>query len=123
VIGIVGDENGRVYASNWMSGRVYDITDGNVALLAETGSNLNMICYSNGHIYVPSPAGAKVQRVSVGGVLESFIEPSTGGPVDGPIADAGISAPNSCSFSPDGTVLYVTDTNTGRLHRVDAGAP
>lgn len=124
VIGIVGDENGNVYASNWASGNVYEITGGVVDLLAQTGSNLNMICYSNGYIYAPSPAGAKVQRVSLTGVLETFIAPSTGQPIDGPIGNAGaFAAPNACAFSADGTVFYVTDRDTGLLRKVDAGAP
>lgn len=66
VIGVVGDENGNVYAVNWSSGDLYEITGGTVALLAQPGSSANQICYSNGHIYVPDPDGALINRVSLG---------------------------------------------------------
>ena len=123
VIGIVGDEDGRVYASNWASGRVYDITNGNVSLLAETGGSANQLCYSNGHIYVPSPGDALIRRVSLGGAVETFIGTTTRQTIDGPLAVADFARPNSCAMSADGTVLYVVDRDTGLLRKVDAGAP
>jgi sugar lactone lactonase YvrE len=123
VIGIVGDENGRVYASNWAAGQLYEITDGNVNLLAATGGRTNMICYSNGHIYMPSPGDALIRRVSLEGTVETFTGTTTRQTIDGPLAIADFERPNSCAFSPDGTIMYVMDRDTGLLRKIDAGKP
>ncbi len=123
VIGIVGAENGRVYASNWAAGSLFDITDGNVTLLAANVGRTNMICYSNGHIYMPSPADAWIRRVSLAGAVETFIGTTTRQTVNGPLAIADFERPNSCAFTADGTVMYVMDRDNGLLRKVDSGAP
>jgi len=123
VVAIVGDEKGQVYASNWSSGTLFNITGGNVSELAQVGGVANHVCYSNGHIYVPSPSAALVFRVSLGGTVESFIGTSVRQTVDGPIASADFVRPNSCDFSADGTILYVMDRESGLLRKVDAGKP
>jgi hypothetical protein len=123
VIGIVGDENGRIYASNWAGGSLFDITDGSVHLMAANVGRTNMICYSNGHIYMPGPADALVRRVSLEGTVETFIGTTTRQTIDGPLASADFERPNSCAFTPDGTIMYVMDRDTGLLRKVDAGAP
>jgi hypothetical protein len=123
VIGIVGDENGRIYASNWAAGSLFDITDGNVNLLAATVGRTNMICYSNGYIYMPGPADALVRRVSLEGVVETFIGTTTRQTIDGPLAIADFERPNSCAFTPDGTIMYVMDRDNGLLRKVHSGAP
>jgi sugar lactone lactonase YvrE len=123
VIGIVGDETGRVYASNWAGGSLYDITDGNVAVLASTVGRTNMICYSNGYIYMPSPGDALLRRVSLEGAVETFIGTTTRQTIDGPLAIADFERPNSCAFTPDGTIMYVMDRDTGLLRKVDSGMP
>jgi sugar lactone lactonase YvrE len=123
VIGIVGDENGRIYASNWAAGSLFDITDGNVNLMAENTGRTNMICYSNGYIYMPSPADALLRRVSLEGAVETFIGTTTRQTIDGPLALADFERPNSCAFTQDGTILYVMDRDNGLLRKVDAGAP
>jgi sugar lactone lactonase YvrE len=123
VIGIVGDENGRVYASNWAAGSLFDITDGNVNVLAANTGRTNMICYTNGHIYMPSPADALVRRVSLEGAVETFIGTTTRQTIDGPLAIADFERPNSCALTPDGTIMYVMDRDNGLLRKVDAGMP
>ena len=123
VVTIVGDEIGNVYAANWGSGTLFNITDGNVSVLAETGGASNHVCYSHGYIYIPSPSSALVRRVSVEGTVETFIGTETRQTIDGPIASADFERPNSCAFSADGTVLYVMDRENGLLRKVDAGMP
>jgi sugar lactone lactonase YvrE len=123
VIGIVGDENGQVYAGNWGSGTFFNITGGNVSLLAETGGASNHVCYSHGYIYVPSPGSALVRRISLDGTVENFIGTPVRQTVDGPIAGADFERPNACAFSRDGTILYVMDRDNGLLRKVDAGKP
>ena len=123
VIGIVGDENGRIYASNWAGGSLFDITDGNVNLLAPNTGRTNMICYTNGYIYMPSPADALVRRVSLEGAVETFIGTTTRQTIDGPIAIADFERPNSCALTPDGTIMYVMDRDNGLLRKVYSGMP
>lgn len=123
VASIIGDEYGRVYAANWGSGTFFEVTDGNVSLLAETGGVSNFVCYSHGYIYIPSPASALVRRLSLDGAVETFIGTETRQIVDGPIASADFERPNSCAMTADGTILYVMDREKGLLRRVDAGMP
>jgi hypothetical protein len=123
VIGIVGDENGRIYASNWAAGSLFDITDGNVNVMAANVGRTNMICYNNGHIYMPGPADALVRRVTLEGGVETFIGTTTRQTIDGPLAIADFERPNSCAFTQDGTIMYVMDRDNGLLRKVDAGTP
>ncbi|HET9862982.1 MAG TPA: hypothetical protein VFP37_06035 [Steroidobacteraceae bacterium] len=123
VASIIGDENGNVYAANWGSGTFFNVTGGNVSLLAETGGVSNHVCYSHGYIYIPSPSSALVRRLSLDGTVETFIGTETRQLIDGPIAGADFERPNACAFDADGTILYVTDRDHGLLRRVDAGAP
>jgi hypothetical protein len=37
VVTILSDENGNVYAGNWSTGTLFNITDGNISQLAEVG--------------------------------------------------------------------------------------
>lgn len=123
VVTIVGDEHGNVYAGNWGSGTLFNITGGNVSLLAQTGGASNHVCYSRGYIYIPSPSSALVRRVSVGGAVDTFIGTETRQVVDGPLASADFERPNSCAFNADGTIMYVVEREKGLLRKVDAGAP
>lgn len=123
VVAIVGDESGNVYAGNWGSGTIFNITGGNVSVLAETGGAANHVCYSHGYIYIASPSSALVRRVSVDGTTETFIGTETRQVIDGPIASADFERPNSCAFTADGTIMYVVEREKGLLRRVDAGAP
>jgi sugar lactone lactonase YvrE len=123
VASIVGDENGNVYAGNWASGTLFNITGGNVSLLAETGGVSNHVCYSHGYIYIPSPSSALVRRVSLSGAVENFIGTTTRQVIDGPIASADFERPNSCAISADGTIMYVMERERGSLRKVDAGKP
>ncbi|HET7811752.1 MAG TPA: hypothetical protein VFL16_14375 [Steroidobacteraceae bacterium] len=123
VVAVVADENGEVYASNWSTGTFYKITGGVVSMFAQTGNSVNQVCYSNGYIYAPSPGGAVVRRISLGGAVE--LVAGTGKPksTDGPVADAEFQKPNSCAFNADGTILYVVDRDSGRVRQIDAGTP
>jgi sugar lactone lactonase YvrE len=123
VVSILGDENGNVYAGNWASGTLFNITGGNVSLLAVTGGAANHVCYSHGYIYIPSPTSALVRRVSLTGTVETFIGTETRQVIDGPIASADFERPNSCAISADGTLMYVMEREKGILRKVDAGMP
>jgi sugar lactone lactonase YvrE len=123
LVGIVGDDNGQVYAANWASGVIFNITGGNVSPRAQTGGNVNHICYSHGVIFAPSPGGAVIRRVKLDGTVEHFSGTAVHGSVDGPLASAGFARPNSCDLAEDGSVLYVVDRATGLLRKIASGTP
>jgi hypothetical protein len=123
VIGIVGDDNGQIYVNNWGSGVIFNITGGTISQVAQTGSNLNHICYSHGVIFAPSPGGALIRRVKLDGTVEHFSGTSVRQTIDGPIANADFARPNSCDVAEDGSVVYVVDRDTGLLRKIASGAP
>jgi hypothetical protein len=124
VIGIVGDENGQIYANNWFSGVIYNITGGNISEVAQTGSPLNHICYSHGVIFAPSPAAALIRRVKLeDGTVEHFTGTNVRQSIDGPLAIADFARPNSCDVAEDGSVVYIVDRDTGLLRKVASGTP
>jgi sugar lactone lactonase YvrE len=123
VVSILSDENGNVYAGNWASGTLFNITNGNVSVLAEVGGVSNHVCYRHGYIYVPSPSIAQVRRVSLSGTVDTFSGTETRQIIDGPLASADFERPNSCTISRDGTIMYVMEREKGLLRRIDAGAP
>jgi hypothetical protein len=123
VVGIVGDENGQVYATNYSSGVIFNITGGNVSLLAETGVGANQLCYSRGGIYVPSLIDDQIRRVSLDGTVEHFAGTSVRQTLDGPLASASFLRPSLCDFAEDGAVLYVLDWETGLIRKIDSGNP
>jgi hypothetical protein len=123
LIGITGDENGQVYVANYSGGKIFNITGGNVSLLAETGVGANMLCYSHGGIYSPSPDDDQIRRIDLDGTVEHFAGSSVRQTIDGPIASAAFMRPSACDFTDGGTVMYVLDWETGVIRRIDAGKP
>jgi hypothetical protein len=123
VVAIFGDEQGNVYAGNWATGTLFNITGGNVSQLAAIGGVANHVCYSHGHVYIPSPSLSLIRRVSLAGAVDTFIGTEIRQVIDGPIASADFHRPNSCAFSADGTIMYVVEREHGLLRRVDAGTP
>ena len=123
VVTILTDENNSVYAGNWASGTIFNITNGNVSQLAVVGGATNQVCYSRGYIYVPSPTISQVRRVSLDGTVDTFSGTDTRQIIDGPLATADFFRPNSCTISKDGTIMYVMEREHGILRRIDAGLP
>jgi hypothetical protein len=123
VVTILTDENNNVYAGNWASGTIFNITNGNVSQLAVVGGATNQVCYSRGYIYVASPTISQVRRVSLDGTVDTFSGTDARQIIDGPLATADFFRPNSCTISKDGTIMYVMEREHGILRRIDAGAP
>lgn len=117
VIGVVGDENGDIYAGNWSTGQVFRVSDGNVVLLGDLDANLNQIDYSRGYIYVAT--SGRVSRVSTDGqVAETFVGSSTQAEIDGPVSNAEFAEPNAITASDNGNTLYVYDKSTGNVRSI-----
>jgi sugar lactone lactonase YvrE len=123
VVSVLTDEDGNVYAGNWASGTLYNITGGNISEFAVVGGASNHVCYSHGYIYVPSPTIAQLRRVSLDGTVEVLSGTETRQIIDGPLATADFFRPNSCTITRDGTVMYVMEREHGILRRIDAGPP
>lgn len=112
VIGVVGDEEGNIYAGNWSSGEFYRVTNGNVTLLATTGTNINMIDAARGYAYIGG--GSRVVRVPLDG--DGEVEVFAGGGVgDGHISVAGLAGINAVAFSDDGNELYLLNRDSGEV--------
>lgn len=116
VIGVVGDENGEIYAGNFNTGRLFRVTNGEVSLLADLSVNVNMIDYSRGYIYVATRG--RITRVSVDGIEETVSGSGTQAEIDGLIGDAEFSRPSAVAFSPNGNILYVYDAATGNVRSI-----
>lgn len=117
VIGVVGDENGELYAGNYRSGQLYKVTDGNVTLLATASVKINMIDYSKGYIYIAN--NGRIVRINTStGEEEPFSGTSESLTVNGPVNSADFVMPTSVAFSPDENILYAVDRITGDVRKI-----
>lgn len=117
VIGVVGDENGDLYAGNYKGRQLYRITNGEVTLLATASVKINMIDYSRGYIYIAN--NGRVVRINTStGEEELFAGTSESKTVNGPVASADFVKPTSLAFSPDENILYVVDQTTGDVRKI-----
>lgn len=119
VIGVAGDGNGRIFAANWNSGQLFEVSGGEAVSFADIGSAVNQIEYGDGYIYIPAPQMHKILRVDLNGNIEVIAGTGEAGSSDGPGTSATFDRPNSCALSPDGEILYVYDANTGHLRKID----
>jgi len=117
VIGVVGDENGEIYAGNYKGRQLYKVSNGDVELLATSSVKINMIDYSHGYIYIANDG--RIVRINTStGEEELFSgtpEPKT---VNGPVESADFVLPTSLAFSFDGKILYVVDQTTGDIRKI-----
>ena len=126
VIGVVGDDNGEIYAGNFNSAELYRITNGNVALysnLKDTLSNarINMIDYADGFIYVPVFSGRILRVDDSNSETSIFAGSADESTTNGPINEATFSSPAAIDFSSDNQEMFVIDSDTGNVRRVYIG--
>jgi len=120
VIGVVGDENGEIYAGNYKGGELFRLIDGKLKLLAKVSVKVNMIDYSQGYIYIANDS--RIVRVNTStGQEESFSGTSESTTKDGPIASADYVMPTALAFSEDESILYVVDQTTGDVRKISKG--
>ncbi len=119
VIGVVGDENGEVYAGNYKKRELYRITNGNVTLLTTASVKINMIDYSRGYIYIANEG--RIVRINTSTYEEELF---SGTPisqtVNGPVETADFVMPTSVAFSPHENILYAVDRITGDVRKIAA---
>jgi hypothetical protein len=123
VVGVTGDNMGRVFAGNLGSGQLFEITNGNVEPLANATVGINMIDYARGYIYVPGGDNHKIIRVSVNtGEVETFSGlAGQQGSADAHILDATFDTPSAIAFSIDENEAFVLDSGSGEIRRIHAG--
>jgi sugar lactone lactonase YvrE len=120
VIGVVGDENGEIYAGNFNTGSLYRVTDGNVSLVASVGPGLNQIDYSRGYVYIASRPQRRVFRVSLNGIVEIFSGSAASETINSPVGVADYVGPNSLAFSQGGNISYGLDSANGKIGAIFA---
>lgn len=118
VVGVAGDDNGRIFAANWSTGELFEVTGGEVKPFVDIEGTVNQIEYAHGYIYVPNPQKHKILRVDLNGNVEEVAGTGESGSSDGPSESATFDRPNSCGLSPDGQTLYVYDSNTGHVRKL-----
>lgn len=111
--GITMDDDSNFYVSNYNNNDVLKITpDGEVTLFADIpGANNAHILYREGLLYVISRTGYRIFTVTLDGDIETLAGSGGRGNEDGPALEATFNLPNDLSFSPDGRILYVNETN------------
>ncbi|MDO3380914.1 Vgb family protein [Gilvimarinus algae] len=124
VIGITGDNQGRIWVANWSTGRVWEVSADlgiqSVSGPILTNGNVNMIQYRDGSVYIPvvsmnhlvvkNPASSEV-RVFVGKVGLNRGR-------DEPALSAEFTMPNAVAFSNDGTRMYVLE-RSGAIKKIE----
>lgn len=118
VVGVAGDGNGRIFAANWSTGELFEVTGGEVKPFVDIEGTVNQIEYADGYIYVPNPEKHKILRVDLNGNVEEIAGTGEAGSSDGPAKSATFNRPNSSGLSPDGQILYVYDANTGHVRQL-----
>ena len=124
--GLTIDQQDTLYTSNFNNGDIIRITQAGVAgVLASTPSSSSKPPGSNGHIifgndrlYVVSNATHQVFELSLDGDLTLLAGSGIRGRADGPLPEAQFSLPNGIDLSPDGTILYVNDSE-GLINNLD----
>ena len=122
VIGVVGDENGELYAGNYKGRQLYRITDGTPKLVGTSSVKINMIDYSRGYVYIANKG--RIVRINTStGEEELFAGTPESKTVNGPVESADFVKPTSLAFSPDGNTLYVVDSITGDVRKIGRKEP
>lgn len=119
VVGVTGDDQGRYFAANFITGEVFEISDGIVRQIGAAETRVNHMKYFNGYIYTPNPFNNVVRRMDLNGNFELLAgTESVTGSVNGAGESATFSRPNSIDISIDGKTIYVLDFTTGDVRSI-----
>lgn len=116
--GLTIDDQDTLYAANFNNGNIIRMPQGGVPeILASTPASVSKPNGGNGHIifgndrlYVVSNATHQVFELLLDGTLNLIAGSGVRGRADGPLLEAQFSLPNGIDLSPDGTTLYVNDS-------------
>jgi sugar lactone lactonase YvrE len=118
--GLTIDDEDNLYAANFNNRNIIKLTpEGQASLFARTptsqskppGSN-GHIFFRNGRLYVVSNASHQAFEVTLDGEVTLIAGSGTRGRADGPLLQAQFSLPNGVGLSPDGSLLYVNDSES-----------
>ncbi|MFT4927508.1 MAG: hypothetical protein ACI8WB_003619 [Phenylobacterium sp.] len=124
LIGIAEDETGRIFVSNWRSGQLFRIVDGEAKLIGHVPGAVNQITYANGFVYAPSTWQNTIHRASVfsgsqEGEISLFSGNGEASTTDGSVEEATFNFPFNAVASDDGKTIYVL-TRYGQLRKISA---
>ena len=111
--GVDLDANGNIYVANFNDANVIKITPEGVATIFATlpGNNNGHLLYREGLLYVAARSAHQIYTIDLSGNINLLAGTGTRQIVNGPIEVAEFSFPNDLAFSPDGTKLYINDTD------------
>ena len=116
VVGIVFDDDGNLYLSNWSSGQIFKSTGpGDLTPFADIGGTINQMAFHGGFLYVPSPSINQIFRIDMEGNVVHFAGTGRSRRTDGPAPRAAFPGASGLAFSPAGDLLYVNDQGDGAL--------
>jgi sugar lactone lactonase YvrE len=112
--GITLADDGNLYVSNWNNGDVLRVTpEGTVSRHASIGSNNGHILFGNGRLYLVARGSHRIYEVTLDGDVTLLAGSGARGKRDGAARTAQLSFTNDVALSPDGSVLYFNDVDTG----------
>ncbi len=114
IAGVTYDNEENLYASNWVTGRIFRVTpDDSVELVAQIeGAQVNHLRYHNGYIYAPGTTDGRFHIIDITqspAVVESFGSTEQNLIIDGDIRTANFILSNSVDIGADGETVYFTD--------------
>ena len=118
--GLTIDDDDNLYAANFNNGNIIQLTpDGTASVFASTpggaakpsGGNGHII-YRNDRLYVVSNATHQLFEIDMAGNRTLIAGSGARGRADGDGAAAQFSLPTGIDLSPDGTTVYVNDSET-----------
>jgi len=117
--GLTSDDQDNLYAANFNNGTIVKITpQGTTSSFARTpagptkpaGGNGHII-YANERLYVVSNASQQLFEIDITSAEMTLIAGTgTKGRADGSLLDSSFSLPNGIDVSPDGTLVYINDS-------------
>ena len=118
--GMTIDENDTIYVANFNNRNIIQLPqNGPANIFAQTPTSTSKpaggnghIIYGNGRLYVVSNASHQVFEILMDGTINLIAGSGQRGRADGPLLQAQFSLPNGIDLSPDGTTLYVNDSNS-----------
>jgi hypothetical protein len=108
--GLDFDSSGNLYISNFNSNQILKINfvNNSIAPLASTPNTRNAhMVINNDILYVAGRNGHQIYKITLGGVVTTFIGTGVKGELNGTLNTATICWPNDIAFNSNGTKMYL----------------
>jgi len=133
--GVAVDASGNVYVADAFNNKIRKISGGVVSTLAGSGTAssldgqgtaatfnqpFSVVTDASGNIYVTDRVGAKIRKITPGGLVSTLAGSGTATFADGTGSGASFNAPTGLAIDKAGN-LYVTDEANNRIRMVTPG--